>query len=227
MTILSMPNTFFVDFGAYSKRDEPYIHPSWLAKYISGDRQCSYAMYGQANYKLPKPDSNFDIEGYKLRHQEALDVHAEELRQAGYTVHTEDVNAFKLTSRIGAVISGQPDIVAIRGEEVLIVDIKTGKPASKDIAQVKLYMAIVPAVKVHGIETVPMGRLVYNGEPHDIEPEDVTPEFKTRVAMLIQPVGAEEPPAPVPSAGECRWCPISHICSHKSGEVAEGEADWI
>ena len=227
MTILTVPTTFPTDFGAYSKRGEPYIHPSWLAKYIAGDRQCLYAMYGQANYKLPKPDSDFDIEGYKLRHQEALDSYAEGLRQTGYTVHTEDVNAFRLISQIGAVISGQPDIIAIKGEEVLVVDIKTGKPASKDIAQVKLYMAVIPAVKVHGIKTIPIGRLVYNNEPYDIEPEDVSSEFKTRVATLIRPVSEDSPPVPVPSAGECRWCPISHLCSYKTREVAEGEADWI
>jgi CRISPR/Cas system-associated exonuclease Cas4 (RecB family) len=217
------PNDFDDDF----RRSEPYIHPSWLAKYLSGDRQCLYAMYGQANYKLPKPDSDFDLEGYKLQHQEALDTYAEQLRQEGYTVHTEDVNAFKLTSRIGAVISGQPDIIAIRGDEVLVVDIKTGRKASKDIAQVKVYMAIIPAVKVHGITTVPMGRLVYSDEEFDIEPENVTPEFKARVATLIHPVGEDTPPAPTPSAGECRFCPVALVCSHKVGEVAEGEADWI
>ncbi|MEB3290406.1 MAG: PD-(D/E)XK nuclease family protein [Leptolyngbya sp.] len=215
------------DFEAYPRRSEPYIHPSWLAKYLSGDRQCLYAMYGQANYKLPKPDSDFDLEGYKLQHQEALDAYAVQLRQEGYTVHTEDVNAFKLTSRIGAVISGQPDIIAIRDDEVLVVDIKTGRKASKDIAQVKVYMAMIPAVKVHGITAVPVGRLVYNDEEFDIEPENVTTEFKARVATLIHPVGEAEPPAPVPSAGECRFCPAALVCSHKVGEVAEGEADWI
>lgn len=215
------------DFDDYTRRSEPYIHPSWLAKYLSGDRQCLYAMYGQANYLLPKQDSTFDQEGYKLRHQEALVPYAEQLRQAGYTVHAEDANEFKLRSRIGAVISGQPDIIAIRDDEALVVDIKTGRKASKDIAQVKVYMAMIPAVKVHGIKTVPIGRLVYNDEEFDIEPENVTTEFKARVATLIQPVGEDEPPAPTPSSGECRFCPIVHICLHKVGEVAEGEADWI
>lgn len=215
------------DFDDYSRRNEPYIHPSWLAKYLSGDRQCLYAMYGQANYKLPKPDSDFDLETYKLQHQEALDAYADQLRQAGYTVHTEDANEFKLRSRIGAVISGQPDIIAIRDDEVLVVDIKTGRKAAKDIAQVKIYMSIIPAVKVHGIKTVPTGRLVYSDDEFDIEPENVTTEFKARIATLIQPVGEDEPPAPTPSSGECRFCPAALVCSHKVGEVAEGEADWI
>lgn len=215
------------DFDDYSRRGEPFLHPNWLAKYLAGDRQCSYAMYGQANYLLPKPDSDFDLEGYKLRHQAALMDYVEQLRQEGWTVYTEDSNACKLTSKAGAVISGQMDIVAIRGDEVLIADIKTGRPASKDIAQVQLYMAIAPAIKLHGINQVPAGRLVYPEGPFDLDPAEITPEFKARIAELIQPVTQAEPPLPTPSARECRWCPIAHVCSHKVGDVAEGEADWL
>lgn len=217
------PNDFDDDF----RRSEPYIHPSWLAKYLSGDRQCPYAMYGQANYLLPKQDSTFDQEGYKLRHQEALVPYAEQLRQEGYTVYTEDSNACKMTSRMGPVLSAQFDIVALRDDEEVIVDIKTGRPSAKDIAQVKLYMAMAPAVRLHGIQETPAGRLVYSDGVFDIDPNDVTDEFKAQVRDIIRIVTLPEPPPPVPSAGECRWCPIAHICSHKVGEVAEGEADWI
>lgn len=215
------------DFEDRPRRSEPYIHPSWLAKYLSGDRQCLYAMYGQANYQLPKQESTFDQERYKLRHQEALVPYAAQLRQEGYTVYTEDSNACKMTSRMGPVLSAQCDIVALREDEDVIVDIKTGRPAAKDIAQVKLYMAIVPAVRLHGIQDTPAGRLVYSDGVFDIDPSHITDEFKAQVQDIIRTVTLAEPPAPVPSAGECRFCPIAHLCSHKVDKVAEGEADWF
>ncbi|MFQ4136315.1 PD-(D/E)XK nuclease family protein [Nodosilinea sp. PGN35] len=215
------------DFDDYSRRGDLSLHPATLAKHVAGDRQCRYALHGQTCYWLPKPPSDFDAEGYRLRHQAALALYAEQLRQEGFIVYTEDSNECRMRSKAGVSISGKPDIIAIRGDEVLIVDIKTGRPAAKDIAQVQIYMAMVPAVKLHGITDVPAGRLVYSDGPFDIDPAQITPEFKTQISELIQAVAQDVPPEPTPSARECRWCPIAHVCSHKVGDVAEGEADWL
>lgn len=143
-----------------SPRKQTYIHPSWLAKGLSGDRQCMFSLHTQGKYSIPKADNDFDAQGYKLKHQGVLNQYAKELREDGYTVYTEGSNNFWYQTKAGTTISAQPDIVAVRGDEVIVPDIKTGKELKpSDIVQVKLYMALIPAVPLHGIDKIPTGQL--------------------------------------------------------------------
>lgn len=209
-------------------RDKPYIHPSWLAKGLSGDRQCLFSLYAQANYYIPKADSGFDTEVYKLKHQAALTPYAEELRAEGFTVYTEASNSFWYETKSGAVISAQPDIVAVLESEAIVPDIKTGKELrASDIAQVKLYMALIPAVGLHGITQVPTGQLVHQGEVSTIPAAEITSEFKQQVAGLVSMMAAAAAPPIVPTFNECRWCPLKHLCLCKADAVVKGTADWL
>ncbi len=209
------------------RRNQAYIHPSWLAKALAGDRQCLFSLHLQANYSIPKGESDFDLEGYKLKHQAVLMRYVEFLEGEGYTAHTEDTNSFRVTTKTGAVISAKPDIVAIHEDEVLVVDIKTGKPRASDIAQIKLYMAMLPIAGCHNICEIPAGQLVYQDDTFDIGATEITTEFKQQVSGLIGDITTKEAPPATPSARECCWCPMSHICPYKVDTVAEGSADWL
>jgi CRISPR/Cas system-associated exonuclease Cas4 (RecB family) len=209
-------------------RKQTYIHPSWLAKGLSGDRQCMFSLHTQANCFIPKGESDFDAESYKLKHQAALSQYAKELKADGYTVYTEGSNSFWYETKAGATISAQPDIVAVRGDEALVPDIKTGKELRVcDIAQVKLYMALVPAVGLHGIRKIPRGQLVHKGEVYDISPDQISTEFKHQVAELVNALTVADTPPVTPSAQECHWCPLRHLCHSKVETVVKGEADWL
>lgn len=208
-------------------RDQAYIHPSWLAKGLSGNRQCLFSLYAQANYTIPKTNS-FDTEGYKLRHQAALSPYAANLKAEGFSVYTEASNSFRYETKAGAVISAQPDIVAVRGSEAIVPDIKTGQQIqAKDIAQVKLYMALIPAVGLHGISEIPTGQLVHRGEVFTISSDEITAEFKQQVAELVSVMAAADVPPITPSVHECQWCPLRHICPSKVDAVIRGTADWL
>ena len=216
-------------FNSLTRRSKPYVHPSWLAKSVSGDRQCLLASYIQANYKVPaKPNNDFDLEKYKLKHQQTLVSYVGALHSIGYEVYAEAANSFSYKTKTGATISAQPDIVAMRDDVPVIVDIKTGKPKATDIAQVKLYMAMSPSINLHGINTIPNGRLVYGMDELDIDASEVTTEFKQQVAQVMSALTISDIPDPTPSLCECRWCPVNHVCSYKKTEkVTEGFDDWL
>lgn len=209
-------------------RKQTYIHPSWLGKGLSGDRQCMFSLHTQGNYSIPKADNDFDAQGYKLKHQAALNQHGKELKAEGYTVYAEGSNSFWYETKAGAVISAQPDIVAVRGNEVIVPDIKTGKELrASDIAQVKLYMALIPAVGLHGINKIPTGQLVHKGEVSEIPATEITTEFKRQVAELVNAMTTAITPPVTPSVHECRWCPIRHLCPSKVETVTKGMDDWL
>jgi CRISPR/Cas system-associated exonuclease Cas4 (RecB family) len=223
-----MPSNHF-DFKSLPRRPQPYVHPSWLAKAVSGDRQCLLASYIQANYKVPlRPGNNFDVEGYKLKHQENLISYIGALHSDGYSVHTEKENSFWYKTKSGATISAQPDIVAMRDNEPMIVDIKTGRPKATDIAQVKLYMAMCPSSNLHGISVIPSGRLVYGADEFEISADEVTSEFKRQVAQIVNALTTSDVPAPTASPFECRYCPVSHVCPYQAEQqITEGSDDWL
>ena len=209
-------------------RKQTYIHPSWLSKGLSGDRQCMLSLHTQANYFIPKADNGFDAQGYKLKHQAALTDYARDLKADGYTVHTEGSNSFWYETKVGAAISSQPDIVAMRGNVVIVPDIKTGKELrASDIAQVKLYMALIPAAGLHGIRKIPTGQLVHQGEVSEIPATDITNEFKQQVGELVKDMTAKDSPTATPSVQECRWCPLSHLCPFKAEDLHKGTGGWL
>lgn len=209
-------------------RSQTYLHPSWMAKGISGDRQCLFSLHTQANYYIPKGESDFDAEEYRLKHQTAVVQYQRQLKADGYLTHVERANSFWYETKAGACISAQPDLVAIRAGEVLVPEIKTGKELkSCDIAQVKLYMAMIPAVGLHGICEVPVGQLVHQGEISEIPPSEVTVEFKRQVGELVEMMTSADTPPVTPSMRECRFCPLRHICPSKAETVVKGTADWL
>ncbi|MDK3159877.1 PD-(D/E)XK nuclease family protein [Kamptonema cortianum] len=224
--VVSPPTLVAADLGLKA-RNQAYIHPSWLAKALVGDRQCLASLHTQANFVFRRVDGDFDAESYKVKHQGRLVKYAQELRDAGYTVYTENSNSFKVPAG-KAVISGTPDIVATRGEEVLVVDIKTGKPRASDQAQVLLYLLFIPAVGLHGIHQVPEGRLVYQDyKPVEVQSLAVTEDFKQQVRDLVAMMRSPELPPVTPSARECCYCPLRHICPYKVITVAEASVDWL
>ena len=217
------------DFSALEPRHNTYIYPGWAARFLSGDRQCQFSLYAQANYKIPKQNSDFDLEAYKIEHRALVDKTAVHLKSMGYQVYTEESNSFWVDIGNGkAVISAQPDLVAIDGSQVLVVECKTGKPRASDIAQNMIYTVLIPSVELHGITAIAEGQVVYSNYPdQEISPEKVDEGFKERMRQLVKMLIGREIPAATPSFNECQWCPIAHICDCKIDEQPNGSVDWL
>ena len=204
-------------------RPNTYIHTIWLAKALAGDRQCKFSLWVQANYKIPKQNSDFDLEAYKIGHRALVDKTSIHLESMGYRVYTEDSNSFWVDiGKDKGKISAQPDIVAVDGSQVLVVECKTGKPRASDIAQNMIYTVLIPSVELHGITEIPEGQVVYQQYPlQEILPQKVDEEFKERMRKLVRMLISSEIPDATPSFNECQWCPHSSYLRPQSRRASQ------
>jgi hypothetical protein len=77
-------------FG-FEKRPGPYLWITHVAPYASGDSQCKFSLWNQANFRVP---SNGDVPSdWLVKHQSLLNEVAHDLREDGYEVEEEDANS--------------------------------------------------------------------------------------------------------------------------------------
>ena len=128
-----------------TRRSNPYLHATWVAKALVGDKSCLWAYWYKANNQgYTKVPSDFDSARWMMQHTELLNELVEQLEQQGCEVHIEHQNGFWLESpRSGVVISGTPDIIAVHPDgRAVIYDVKTGQPgASHHRAGANLYVS--------------------------------------------------------------------------------------
>ncbi|MEO1211511.1 MAG: PD-(D/E)XK nuclease family protein [Cyanobacteria bacterium J06638_20] len=206
-------------------KQAPYIWVTWLAPLIDGANHCHWATWFQANYKFDKStDEDFFAE-WRMKHESLLNQRVEELQQEGYDVYVEDENSFKITGKDKkTVISGKADIVAIRADEVIVEDCKTGRKRSYDHIQVLMYMMLLaaPGGPSHCRGKKIEGRLIYNGEVIDVPSDLLTADFKDAFRNIARMASGTEEPRKTPSARECRYCkvPAGH-CSERFEEPSD------
>lgn len=209
------------------KRTGAFLHPSWLAKYFSGDRQCLWGLNRQARCYLPKSDSSFDLNAYKVKHQSLLTKAISRYEAEGYQVFVESANEYSVRTKSGVIINCCPDLIALKNDQVFVVDAKTGSPSGKDYGQVQLYMMTIPIAGIHGICSIPTGQVFYREFRLDISPDELTPEWKAQLSNLVSIAAQVDPPKPRPSKRECQWCPAAMICPHRIEESPVGHCDWL
>lgn len=204
------------------KRDSPYIWVTWLTPLLAGSSYCQWAAWFQANFKFEKQDS--DMSEWRIKHGRLLNRRVQTLEAEGYTVYIEDENKFAIQSRDKSVkVAGKADIVAIKGDYVVVEDCKTGKKKDADLMQVLSYMMLLPLSggPPHCRKRVFQGRLVYGEEIIDIPSSMVDEDFKASFRETVGFVGAAQPARRVPSESECRYCKVSKAyCAERIELVA-------
>ena len=215
------------------RRREPYCYVTWIAPYLSGERQCMLYLHYKINYYTPKRES--DLGAWVEEHARMVKQIAQEHSEYGGTITVERENYFAVKSRAvpNLMLGGQCDVVI--GEDNgntgdgLVVDAKTGQKRPKDRIQVMLYMSLLPAVnKIAHITKTPYGELVYKDSGSEsIEPSAITVEFKEEVRKLLQ-AACNNKPVPTPSVSECRYCDLQRVCPHFIEASTEAtEIDWL
>ena len=203
----------------------PYIWAAWLPRLLTGESSCEWASWFKARHESGswiKRPSDFDQTQWLLDHTALLIEQRREWEQRGYTVSVEGQNSFRLVGKT-AVLAGKPDLVARHGDEVIIVDAKTGQPGPSHAVQVMLYEYALPRSLEQNRGLNITGYVAY--QDHQVEDPAVGGEFIERVGRLITRLASETPAAQVPSSEECRFCEITPAdCPVRveEGPAAEG-----
>ena len=188
----------------------------WRAQFLSRHTWDSWE-------KMPDAEGE-GLANWKLRHPEVLFETREKWRADDYTVYSENENRFRLKGRAGTLFIGKPDLVARKGDEGIIIDVKTGMPREADIFQVMCYMWGVPLdqnLNHHGVKFD--GLLVYDdGTTRRISAAAIDEAFVERLGRLITRVAGEAPAVKAPSWQECQFCKITSTdCPERVEEEPE------
>ncbi len=194
-------------------RPNPYMYVTWIARPLVGEKNCLWAPWYKASYQgFERVLSTFDSARWNMEHTDLLNEFADQLQARGCELFIERQNEFKAESpNSGMVIHGRPDIIAVDPEgRATIYDVKTGQESDSHVAQVQLYMYLVPRAnnaRWHG--TTFDGGLVYpDGREKLIPSDSVDNAFVNRVAEFMRRMVSDTPARRVPSAPECGWCDI-------------------
>ena len=189
----------------------PYVWTTWLPRLLSGDSSCEWAGWFKARHDgstWAKRLSGFDQTRWLLNHTALMGEQRREWEDRGYTVLTEGQNSFNLRGKI-AVLAGKPDLVARKGDEVVVIDAKTGKPGPAHAIQVMIYQYALPKALERYRGLVLTGQVAYPDHRVEVPAAAVDGEFVQRVGRLITRLAAETPARQVPSPGECQYCEIT------------------
>jgi CRISPR/Cas system-associated exonuclease Cas4 (RecB family) len=197
-------------------RDSPYIWVKWITGILAGDRHCEWSAWFRAHntgYEVPPPSA--DLVVWSAKHGEMVRSRADALRRDGYAVYVESQNKFRFQGK-AAMLSGVPDLVAVRGAEALVVDCKTGQQRNGDYFQVLVYMLVLPFSHAACRAKALAGEVQYSTTSLSIEPGRLDDEMKAMIRALIERVAAGDAPPRVPSFEECRFCDIrSDDCAER------------
>ena len=198
-----------------TRREVSRTHVTSIAKLMSGDNSCMYSAWFRSwheRYRKAETDGT-GLAEWNMRHTTMMHETVALLEKDGYEVSIEGQNWFETrSSQTGSIIIGKPDIIsASPGGRVTVHDIKTGQPRASDEIQVKLYMLLLPLSGHPRWSGVRMdGKVLYaNSRAVKVSADDLTPEFRHSLAVVMRQVVAPEPARLVPSARECGWCVVS------------------
>ena len=190
-------------------REHPYIWATWIARLLAGESHCEWAGWFRAHYQdWERPPSDFDQSKWMMDHTDLVNQARESREKLGYTVYTENQNAFRLRGAT-ATLAGKPDLIAVKGGDAVIIDAKTGRPNPAHSVQVLIYQYAVPRAveRYRGMNT--KGHVIYPDSNVRIPASGVDGKFVERMGLLIRRIAAENPARRVPSASECKFCDIT------------------
>ena len=206
----------------------PRTNVTKVARLMSGDDRCMYLAWFRSWHEgYRKARTGRAGRGNRdMKHTTMLHETVALLKKVGYEVTLGGQNWFETrSSRTGSIIIGKPDIISVSPSGgVTAVDIKTGQPRESDEVQVKLYMLLLPLsshTRWHGVRMD--GQVLYANSPaRNLRSEDITPEFRHSLSMVMRQVVAPQPARRVPSVRECGRCILSSgICPDRVEPTAD------
>ena len=197
-------------------RSAPYLYVTWIPRYLTGEKSCLWAAWFKANNQgYAKAPSDFDSARWNMEHTALLNELVANLEARGCEVFIERQNEFRVESpRSGVVISGKPDVIAVHPDgRVVVYDVKTGQESASHVAQVQLYMYLLPKAQDDRWRRVKFeGAVVYQGGREvAVSPESVDETFIKHLTEFIRKMSSPMPARRVPSRSECNWCELTSV----------------
>ncbi len=207
------------------RREHPYIWATWLPRLLTGENSCEWAIWFKAHHQSwERVPSTFDQAKWMLNHTALLNERRANWEVGGYSVAVEGQNSFQLRGR-SATLSGKPDLIAHRDDDVAIVDAKTGHDSPSHAVQVMIYLYAVPRALERYRDAKLRGQVTYRDHTVRIPAEAVDEQFVQNLGALIRRLSADQPARRVPSRQECRFCDVSAAdCPDRIEEASEPEA---
>ena len=204
------------------RREHPYIWATWLPRLLTGENACEWAVWFKAHYQdWKRPPSDFNQSEWMLRHTALLNEERDRWQSRGYTVTVENQNLFRLRGRT-AVVVGKPDLIVDRGDDMLIIDVKTGREQTWHAVQLQIYKYALARARPEYRDGMIAGEVVYPEHITRVPRGALDYGFTRNLGALIRKVAAADPPPAVPSVQECRYCDITDL---DCPERLEGEGE--
>lgn len=191
----------------------PYIWVTWLTRLLTGEDSCEWASWFRSQHdgnSWEKAPSTFDLAGWQLKHTALLNTVRQEWEDKGFTVFSENQNQFHLRGKL-ATLGGKPDLIARRGKQGVIIDVKTGQASPSHSIQVMLYMYAIPRGlrQYKGIKV--NGQVVYHDHAVPIPTSSIDDTFISNITDLVKRLASATPARRVPSSRECQFCNITSL----------------
>lgn len=188
-------------------RPLPYIWVTWIAPLLAGELVCDWAVWFKAHFYYERL-GDFDAMKWQAEHGSLVRETREFLEVDDFIVTGEMENKMSLKNS-GIILAGQPDLVAVRSDETLVVDCKTGGPRASHRVQLLIYMVMLAYVRPELRDRPISGILQYKSDQVLVTAADADAAFHTQLRAAVHLVGGANIPIRRPSASECRFCNIS------------------
>lgn len=190
----------------------PVFWATQIAKVLVGEQPCLLSPWAKA-WKSYEPQPRHDqaaLTLWKAKHTGLLAATRSRLTGEGWRL---DVERFWQVTGHAAIVKGKADLVCQqKGKRPLVVDAKGGAPRDSDLAQVLIYMVMLPIAwnKPHIVFD---GRVVYETHEVPLTPAQAD-ELRPRLMEMLRRLGKPEPPEATPGRDACRWCEVpDSICA--------------
>ena len=143
-----------------------------------------------------------------LEHTKLLNQQRDAWINSGRDVYVEGQNAFRLRGKL-ATLAVRPDLLAVNGNDVLIIDTKSGREQPWHHVQMMIYQYALPRAFPQYRNAQMGGEIIYQSYTVRVPRGALPQQFIEGLGCTTRRQAADTPPKRVPSAAECRFCDIT------------------
>ena len=191
------------------RREHPYIWATWLPRLLTGENSCEWTVWFKAHHQdWTRTPSDFNQTEWMLNRTSLLNEQKTQWEARGQDVYVEGQNSFRLRGQ-SATLAGRPDLIVVRNDDALIIDIKAGQQQPAHFVQIMIYMYALPRALPQYQHAKLAGEIVYPTRTARVPMGSLHTQFIKDLGALIRRLAADKPATRVPSPHECRFCDIT------------------